>query len=262
VPESLSSSSSYIGMEVIQSVAAAQDQCCRVATPHDAVLNSECCYTFHTPFTTPKGILVNLETFAGTVESCSMLYGPETAIFVRIVKARVEKSLPATETGTASAVASELPTKLGIGVEGGFALEDDKYEVISTHSVVVMQKQQTPETEASAAAPPQPQILAEVPYTDDTKSSFPETVQRSVDSILNHAGVATQQDVQAWQADDEIPVSNYYTSLPFVDNGVVIDPNPASWKCERTGATENLWLNLSDGYIGGGRKNWDVRIYL
>ena len=26
--------------------------------------------------------------------------------------------------------------------------------------------------------------------------------------------------------------------------------------CE-PGETENLWLNLSTGYIGGGRKNWD-----
>jgi uncharacterized UBP type Zn finger protein len=24
-----------------------------------------------------------------------------------------------------------------------------------------------------------------------------------------------------------------------------------------SGETENLWLNLSTGYIGGGRKNWD-----
>ena len=29
------------------------------------------------------------------------------------------------------------------------------------------------------------------------------------------------------------------------------------WRCEKSGETENLWLNLSDGYIGGGRKNWD-----
>ena len=24
-----------------------------------------------------------------------------------------------------------------------------------------------------------------------------------------------------------------------------------------SGDKENLWLNLSDGFIGGGRKNWD-----
>ena len=28
-------------------------------------------------------------------------------------------------------------------------------------------------------------------------------------------------------------------------------------QCQASGDTQNLWLNLSDGYIGGGRKNWD-----
>ena len=28
-------------------------------------------------------------------------------------------------------------------------------------------------------------------------------------------------------------------------------------QCEFSGDKENLWLNLSDGSIGGGRKNWD-----
>ena len=33
--------------------------------------------------------------------------------------------------------------------------------------------------------------------------------------------------------------------------------DPKDWKCELYGTTDNLWLNLSDGFIGGGRKNWD-----
>jgi ubiquitin carboxyl-terminal hydrolase 5/13 len=229
-------------MEVIESVA---DQC-RVATPHDAVLNSECCYTFHTPFTTDQGILVNLHTFTGTVDSMSMLYGPEKAIFVRIVKQRVEKP----QAMDVEDVTIAPPTKLAIGIDGGFLSEEDKYEVVSTYSVVVLQKTADGGT---------PQILADLPYTEDSKSTFPEAVRKSVDSVLNHVGVSTQQEVHAWQADEEIPVSKFYADLPFVDNGVVIDPNPSAWKCEKTGSTENLWLNLSDGYIGGGRKNWDVR---
>ena len=28
-------------------------------------------------------------------------------------------------------------------------------------------------------------------------------------------------------------------------------------QCEKSGDNQNLWLNLSDGFIGGGRKNWD-----
>lgn len=33
---------------------------------------------------------------------------------------------------------------------------------------------------------------------------------------------------------------------------VLWDPN--AWKCEESGATKNLWLNLSTGFIGSGRE--------
>jgi len=222
---------------------------CRVASAFDAVQNHECVYSFHSPFTTDQGILVNLDTFAGTVDAMAMLFGSEQAVFVRIVSKRVEKELPPGEAEAAAA-----PTKLAIGVEGGFATEDAKYETISTHSVVALEKG------ADGAV----KVLAELPYSEETKASFPEAVQKSVDSVLNHAGVSTQQQVQEWHG-EETPVSKYCENLPFVDNGVIIDPDPKAWKCEKTGATENLWLNLSDGFIGGGRKHWDVssiRLYI
>ena len=41
------------------------------------------------------------------------------------------------------------------------------------------------------------------------------------------------------------------------NEGKKISNDPATWKCEMSGDTDNLWLNLSTGYIGGGRKNWD-----
>ena len=53
------------GMDDIITKAAAK---CRIATPHDVVTNSECVYTFHSPYTTEKGIIVNLSTFVGTVD--------------------------------------------------------------------------------------------------------------------------------------------------------------------------------------------------
>ena len=70
--------------------------------------------------------------------------------------------------------------------------------------------------------------------------------------------MAVQQDLSVWEMDEEPkPVSKYCENLPFVDNGVVINPDPSTWKCEMSGDAENLWLNLSDGYIGGGRQHWD-----
>jgi ubiquitin carboxyl-terminal hydrolase 5/13 len=213
----------------------------KVATPHDSVLNSECAYTFHSPFSSENGIVVNLETYMGSVQELALSGGKTEGLFLRIVKKRIPKDVPmATEDSAA-------PTKLGVGVTGGFASEDDKFEIISTYSLVGLTMK-----DGTVA------VVEERPYTDDTKSTFSEPLVKSMDSIKNHSGMAVQQDLSVWQLDeDPIPVSKYAAELPFVDNGIQINPDPSTWKCEASGDTENIWLNLSDGYIGGGRKNWD-----
>jgi hypothetical protein len=78
----------------------------RTATPHDTVINSECVYTFHTPHTSPEGVVVNLSTFMGTIEELA------DGICVRIVKRREKKDAVDRE--------GENVTKLGIQIEGGF----------------------------------------------------------------------------------------------------------------------------------------------
>ena len=63
---------------------------CRVATPSDTVVHSECAFTFFTPFH-EKGILVNLNTFAGTIPALAMKGSSgDSEIFLRIVKERNE----------------------------------------------------------------------------------------------------------------------------------------------------------------------------
>lgn len=249
-------------MDVIQSLASSDY--CRIASASDTVLHSECAYTFHSPYTTKEGILVNLATFIGTIPSLAFTQPTMTttedhrpALFLRIVKQRMEKRtieddgpIEPSDGGSleqkseAVAVVVAVPAKLALGGEGGFKTDDETYETIATYSIVAMK-----------ASPPT--ILAELPYNDDSKKAFPEWVQKSADSVIHHAGMAIQQDLVAWQADDEIPVTKYYHDLEFLDNGVTISPDPKQWKCQKRGDTENLWLNLSDGYIGGGRQHWD-----
>jgi ubiquitin carboxyl-terminal hydrolase 5/13 len=179
---------------------------------------------------------VNLNSFTGTIQELAFSsLSEERHIFLRVVKKRVEKEK---EEGK-----EEQPTKLAIGVEGGFSTDDDKYETVSTYSIVVLEKPN--------------KVVIEIPYDDSDKEKFPDSVAKSVESIINHVGMAVQLDLTAWQDDEEIPVSKYYENLPFVDNEVKISPDPKTWKCEKRGDTENLWLNLSDGYIGGGRQHWD-----
>lgn len=221
---------------------------CQVASERDTVLNTECAYTFHSPFTTEKGILVNLGTFIGVAEElcCSNGTGGSSPLFVRIVKERVRK----VDSDDDDFVVVESPskqepsvTKLGVGVEGGFRAESDKFEILSRYSVVFIKDNV---------------ITIELPYNHDTKASFPEQIVASVESVLYHSGLSLKQDLAAWELDEEpVPVSKHYQRLGYVNNKVVISPDPSTWKCGTSGATDNLWLNLSDGYIGGGRKNWD-----
>jgi ubiquitin carboxyl-terminal hydrolase 5/13 len=63
--------------------------------------------------------------------------------------------------------------------------------------------------------------------------------------------------VESWDANSEIFESKYANNLQQLNNGIKISNNPKLWKCEVSGDTHNLWLNLSTGFIGGGRRNWD-----
>mmetsp|Transcript_10448 Transcript_10448/g.16184 ORF Transcript_10448/g.16184 Transcript_10448/m.16184 type:complete len:882 (-) Transcript_10448:46-2691(-) len=229
---------------------------CRVATPHDAVTNSECVFTFHSPYTTDLGIVVNLQTFVGTIDEMAFTKSDDDAsalgpsgLFVRICKKRVAKTPSQSDDAAMEEgqqdnnTAATTATKLGVGVEGGFQSDSDKYETISTYSIVLIGKEG---------------VLAELPYNDNTKNDFPMLVSQSADSIIHHSGLAVQQDLSAWELDAEPkPVSKYAENLPFVENGVKVSPTPSDWKCEKSGDNQNLWVNLSDGFIGGGRKNWD-----
>jgi ubiquitin carboxyl-terminal hydrolase 5/13 len=135
------------------------------------------------------------------------------------------------------------PTKMAIGVEGGFKTDDQKYEDKTVVHLV-----------ASLNG-----TLATFQYPDPT--GLPSFISDVVDSVVHHVASKVTVSEAAWV--DEIKVSQYAASLPLDDtisNGTkqVVDiSDPTQWACEESGLTEGLWLNLSDGYIGSGRKNWD-----
>jgi len=76
----------------------------------------------------------------------------------------------------------------------------------------------------------------------------------AVDAILLAEGAERKEELAAWTADKK-HVSSYAMNIQQIDNGVVIPP--CGWKCAKCDKTDNLWLNLSDGMILCGRKNWD-----
>ena len=61
-----------------------------------------------------------------------------------------------------------------------------------------------------------------------------------------------QEQVQVWE--EERPVSKYAKDLVQLPATKMVPMDPSHWKCEETGVTENLWLNLGTGFIGSGRQ--------
>jgi ubiquitin carboxyl-terminal hydrolase 5/13 len=66
-----------------------------------------------------------------------------------------------------------------------------------------------------------------------------------------------QEEVKAAKWEFVPSESRFAAALPVVDSPPKISPNPKSWKCFGCGLTENLWLNLSTGVIGCGRRQFD-----
>lgn len=76
----------------------------------------------------------------------------------------------------------------------------------------------------------------------------------TVDAIILADGAERKEQLAAWTADKK-EISAHAMKLRQIDNGVIIPRS--GWKCAKCDKTDNLWVNLSDGMILCGRKNWD-----
>lgn len=206
----------------------------KVPTRHDRVYKTECVLSFDTP-ETPSGLYTSLTTwqsfgadFVGQdfERNGNPLYLKQ--VWKRVV---IEE-----ENGSAGSE-NGAPTKMAIGVEGGFDLDSKKYDRHVSTSLVIF------------------------PTREEIKlpnNEIPTVVTMAIDAILKHDGFERAATVAAaaWEEEDR-KESKYAKDLPQLSNGKKISPDPKKWACEESGATDNLWLNLSTGHIGSGRQNWD-----
>jgi hypothetical protein len=75
--------------------------------------------------------------------------------------------------------------------------------------------------------------------------------------VQESAGAASAEQAAAWE--EERKVSRYAENLPQLEAGLgkwgrETPSDPSKWSCDKTGVKENLWLNLSTGFIGSGRQ--------
>ncbi|XP_013780596.1 ubiquitin carboxyl-terminal hydrolase 5-like isoform X1 [Limulus polyphemus] len=208
----------------------------KIRTPlgGEQVFKDECVFSFETP-DSENGLFICLNTFLGFGHNHVERHYQKTGNAVYLHIKRIKKEL---KQDNGCGDETKKPTRLAIGVEGGFIPEEGtKYEVLDFTSIVVL-----------------PDFI-EIPLPNP---DLPELVQLSVASILaaqspTRAGEASALE-GTWDGEKR-KVSKYADTLVQLDNDLRIPPK--GWKCERCDKTDNLWLNLTDGKILCGRRFFD-----
>ncbi|KAL8584111.1 hypothetical protein ACOMHN_011726 [Nucella lapillus] len=197
----------------------------------ERVYKDECAFSFDNP-ESETGLYVCMKTFLGLGRRFLEPYFEKTGNGVFLHIRRWRKEVP-----QEPAAAENKPTKMAIGVEGGFQVEDKKYVFEEQLGVVMLPG------------------LMEVPLPN---IDLPEVVQLSVTMIMSAEDATKREEAAAmagtWEG-EKLVVSKYAEALLQIDNGKRIPPS--GWKCERCDLTTNLWLNLTDGAILCGRRFFD-----
>lgn len=202
-----------------------------VPSAHDKVYKDECLYSFDSPFS-DTGLYLNLATYHGVGHSYlhkDVELGGKLYLLLKF------QQLPKKKDETEK----KVPTKLAIGTEDGF-LSTSQFDIHKDYYLVVVNGSVN--------------SLVTIPLPTN---ELPEFVSNVIAGVISHEGMKHNLQVSAWDADNEKIVSKYAENLVQLPATKKIPQDPKLWKCEESGATNNLWLNLSTGYIGGGRKNWD-----
>jgi len=103
----------------------------KIASAYDKVYNDECVLSFDTPFS-PDGLYVSLSSFQGYGQRHVALDHEKTGtvLYVHLKWTKVLKETPPEE--------KEAPTRMAIGVEGGFNVNEEKFDVVKANALVIM----------------------------------------------------------------------------------------------------------------------------
>ncbi|GMH39787.1 hypothetical protein BSKO_07685 [Bryopsis sp. KO-2023] len=198
---------------------------------YDRVYKDECMFSFDTPFSA-EGLFVNLNSHQAFGEEFVGLDFERTANTLYLHQKWIKVPLPEEELKALDA----KPDKLAIGGEGGFQVDKDKWSVEKEFALVIMpEKTKIP-----------------LPCLD-----LPELVLQAIKAVQEHDSATLQDAAAVWTEDEDRQVSKYAKDLEQLPAQRTIPSDPKEWKCDETGVMENLWLNLSTGFIGSGRQHFD-----
>ena len=207
------------------------------------VRNAECALSFAGP-RSPGGLLVGLRDLRALGPAEAAARG-RAGLFVRIQETAVpaEDGAGAAEAGSGAAGEEEAPQELALGTAGGFSggAADDRQWVRELS--VVARGPAGEEAEAALGA-----------------AGLPEGSSEAAEAVASAQDWGTREAVAAaeaaWRPDG--PRESRYARGLQQDPGAAARPvQRSNWRCASCGAAENLWLNLSDGFIGCGRRHFD-----
>lgn len=208
----------------------------RVPKSGDRVHKDECALSFASP-ESEGGLFVCMNTFLGFGSQYVDRHYARTGqkAYLHITRTRKPKS---EDDGNSASghPPKKKPTRLAIGIEGGFDVDQDQYE--EDIKVVILPDRQEVTSDDLAT------------MTEVVK----ERVSRSMAGIMAADSVSHTLQVQQW--DGEVrQESKHAADLKQLDNGVKIPPS--GWRCEVCDLQENLWMNLTDGKVLCGRRYFD-----
>ncbi|XP_028836946.1 ubiquitin carboxyl-terminal hydrolase 5 isoform X1 [Denticeps clupeoides] len=208
----------------------------RVPRAGDRVHKDECALSFSSP-ESEGGLYVCMNSFLGFGSQYVERHHARTGQRAYLHITRVRKATKEDDGSSGSEdPPKKKPTRLAIGIEGGFDIEQEQYE--EDVKVVLF-----------------PERLE---VTSDDLDSMPDVVMERVS--LSMAGLMAADSVshalQVQQWDGEVrQESRHAADLKQLDNGIKIPPS--GWRCEVCDLQENLWMNLTDGKVMCGRRYFD-----
>uniref|UniRef100_A0A3B5MZ16 ubiquitinyl hydrolase 1 n=1 Tax=Xiphophorus couchianus TaxID=32473 RepID=A0A3B5MZ16_9TELE len=208
----------------------------RVPKPGDRVHKDECALSFSSP-ESEGGIYVCMNTFLGFGSQYVGRHHARTGQRAYLHITRTRKAKEDENNSGSGHPPKKKPTRLAIGIEGGFDVEQELYE--EDVKVVILPDRQEVTSEDLGTMP----------------DVVRERVSLSMSGIMAADSVSHTLQVQQW--DGEVrQESKHAANLKQLDNGVKIPPR-CGWRCEVCDLQENIWMNLTDGKVLCGRRYFD-----
>ncbi len=227
--------------EILQLVQRYSSQA-RVPRPSDRVYKDECVYSYDTS-ESENGLFICLNTFISVSKEALPVHYSKTQSHLYLhVRTYRRQIINNEQRDDDQEPQKKKPSKLGIGIDGGFDLTDKQFYFENDYSLYVYPEDEYLKLDQNS----------EYLLNENVRKSY-EAIQKA-ESITQKEEFANQ--VSAWDGDQRF-ISKHSANLLQLPNAPQISPDQNSWKCELCDIRQNLWLNLTDGKILCGRRQLD-----